>query len=159
MSVRDSLAGTGADNHQMVTDVIDDLATVLFDLDTRGLTTRATTAEITHAIVRWAASRGWRVRTEVRVEPPQSTAQSRVGYVDVVVREGSGPDLAIEIDSEDKRWSVEKLRYAAAAGMQAVWVRWGDDQWAGVLEGVDVIQLPARRKSGRRPNGEELTLW
>src|SRR5687767_7054973 len=100
----------------------DELAGVLFSLDEVALTTRAMTARITCAVVEWALANGWAPRTEARVDAGQ------LGYVDVIVRRGVGVnDLAIEIDSTDKPWSVAKLRHAVAAGMDAIWIRWGDE--------------------------------
>ncbi len=141
---------------------VDELAEMLFGLELEGLSTRATTTEITRAIIRWSLARGWPVRTEARVGLlARSAADPRLGYIDAIVRRGNGqPDLAIEIDSTDKQWSVDKLLHAAVAGMDAVWVRWGDDIWAGSYEGVHVIQLPARRRHERgAAAGREITLW
>jgi hypothetical protein len=135
--------------------VADELANVLFDLDEASLTTRAMTARITRTVVEWALANGWAPRTEARVDAEQ------LGFVDVIVRTQDGaPDLAIEIDSTDKPWSVAKLRHAVAAGMDAIWVRWGDEAWAGVYDEVDVIQLPALRRSARRhEQHDQLTFW
>ena len=84
----------------------------------------------------------------------------RLGIVDVVIsRGGEAPDIAIEIDSGDKRWSVKKLQYLARIGMRAVWIRWGDDAWAGVIEGVDVIQLRLVRRPARAGPAAQLALW
>ena len=69
------------------------------------------------------------------------------------------PDLAIEIDSADKTWSVNKLQHAARAGMRAIWVRWGDGEWAGIYQDVDVIQLPLIRRVGHRGMPDQLPLW
>jgi hypothetical protein len=118
----------------------DDLADALFRLETSELTTAVVTARITRAVVEWAAARGWATRTEARVGVGES---ARLGWIDVVVLRGPRlPDLAIEIDSTQKPWSVDKLRHAVAAGMDAVWIRWGDAEWAGAFDDVDVIQLP-----------------
>lgn len=141
--------------------VVDDLATMLFALDDIPLATGQMTARITTAIVEWAVGRGWSVRTEARV---QAMSEARLdaarGFMDLVIRRGgSEPDLAIEIDSADKPWSVDKLRHAAAGGMRAIWIRWGDDAWAGIYDDVDVIQLPIlRRPATRRPDAQ-LSLW
>lgn len=107
--------------------VTDDLATVLFATDLAGLSTAAVTARITREVVAWARARGWAARTEARVDVPTGqTPTEQLGFVDVVVRRADRmPDLAIEIDSADKPWSVIKLQHAAAAGMHAIWVRWG----------------------------------
>ena len=142
-------------------DVADDLATALFALKLEGRSTALMTAHITRQIVAWAVSRGWSPRTEARVHAASAAGDERLGFVDVIVRRGSGlPDLAIEIDSADKPWSVDKLRHAAAAGMHAIWVRWGDDEWAGVYDDIDVIQLQLiRRADPRSTRTSQLALW
>jgi hypothetical protein len=140
----------------------DALADLLFGLDLNGLPTSGVTRSITVAVVRWAHDRGWVVRTESRVElvTRDDHLADRLGFVDVVVRRGEGrPSVAIEIDSTDKPWSVVKLQHAAAAGMHAIWVRWGDDAWAGVYDDVDVIQLRASRLVKRRAANGQLTAW
>jgi hypothetical protein len=142
--------------------VVDDLATVLFELDDAPLATGQMTARITTAIVEWAVGRGWSVRTEARVRAMSGARLDPArGYMDVVVRRGGGdPDLAIEIDSADKPWSVDKLRHAAAGGMHAIWIRWGDDAWAGIYDDIDVIQLPIlRRPQARHRPDAQLSLW
>jgi hypothetical protein len=147
--------------HEAAADPADDLASCLFALSVEGRSTRAITVAITREIVRWAISRGWSPRPEARVHAVVCGQAARLGFMDVIVHRGSGvPDLAIEIDSADKPWSVDKLRHAAAAGMHAIWVRWGDDEWAGVYMDVDVIQLPVLRRAGRRrSNQSQLVLW
>ena len=134
----------------------DDLARALFRLETSTLTTGAMTARITRAVVDWAAQNGWPTRNEACVG-----VETRVGYVDVIVlRQPAAPDLAIEIDSTDKPWSIDKLRHAAAAGMHPIWVRWGDDNWAGSFGDVDVIQLPLLRRSrSLAGNPGQVQLW
>ncbi|MEA2676763.1 MAG: hypothetical protein QOJ81_904 [Chloroflexota bacterium] len=136
----------------------DELAGALFRLDTSTLTTAAVTRRITRAVVEWAARRGWATRTEARLGVG---ADARLGFLDVIVlRQPASPDLAIEIDSADKPWSVDKLRHVMAAGMDAIWVRWGDDQWAGAFADVDVIQLPLiRRPRTRGPDASQLAFW
>ena len=142
----------GADNSPPT--AANDLATVLFAMDIGARTTGAVTRQITDAVVRWALASGWSPRVEARVEA------ARLGFVDVVVRRGAGePDLAIEIDSTDKPWSMDKLRHAAAQGMEAIWIRWGSDEWAGVYEDVDVIQLWWDRRPAHRRTASQLGLW
>jgi hypothetical protein len=141
---------------------IDELATVLFALDAGSDTTARTTSRIAREITRWALSRGWSPRPEARVDfPISSGSDPRLGYVDLVIRRRSPEsDLAIEIDSTDKPWSLAKLRYLASTGMHAVWVRWGDEAWAGLYYDVDTIQLPTPRRSRARPRlADQLTFW
>jgi hypothetical protein len=142
------------------TSVCDDLATALFGLEVGARTTGAVTRQLTRAIVDWALARGWRPRVEARVEAMAPSLTAKLGYIDVIVSRGDGePDLAIEIDSGDKPWSVDKLRHAAQAGMQAVWVRWGDEEWAGVYDDIDVIQLWLPRRPVRRALSDQLPIW
>jgi hypothetical protein len=140
-----------------VTDT-DDLAGALFRLESSTLTTAVVTARITQAVIEWAATHGWATRTEARVGVGEA---ARLGFVDVVVLRGPDlPDLAIEIDSTDKPWSVAKLRHAIAAGMVGIWIRWGTDDWAGAFDDVDVIQLPlARRQAARVSDTGQLSIW
>ncbi|MEO6349166.1 MAG: hypothetical protein ABIP53_00775 [Candidatus Limnocylindrales bacterium] len=132
---------------------VDELADVLFGVDLGNLDTRAVTARLTREIVSWAAARGWSTRTEARVHAADGAERAaRLGFIDVVVRRGLGQqDLAIEIDSCHKSWSLDKLRHAAGGGMHAVWIRWGDESWAGVHDDVDVLQLYENRSVGSRP--------
>ena len=142
--------------------VADDLASYLFALDSRSLTTGATTTHITRAILAWAVERGWLARTEARVVAPNDVDGAvAIGFVDVVIRRGGSlADVVIEIDSTDKQWSLAKLRHAARAGMHAIWIRWGEETWAGAYDDVDVIQLPvARRTAARAGLLGQLTLW
>ena len=161
----DNLAVTGSANSRVVhppSTAADQLATRLFALDEGSLTTREVTAQVAREITRWALARGWSVRAEARVRPPESSGHlERLGYIDLIIRRSPpDPDLAIEIDSTDKPWSLAKLRYVVAAGMDAIWVRWGDAAWAGVYDDIDVIQLPARRQTAPRPRAhDQLTLW
>src|SRR3954447_21778468 len=141
----------------------DELAQVLYELNAGGLATAQVTAAITNRIVGWAHDRGWSVRTEGRVDVARkrtSTAAEQLGFVDVLIRRGAPyPDVAIEIDSTDKPWSVVKLQHAAASGMHGIWVRWGDDAWAGIYDRIDVIQLPMLRRTGARRSDDQLGLW
>jgi hypothetical protein len=142
--------------------IADDLARVLFALAPASHSTRAVTAQIAREITSWALSCGWSPRPEARVLFPRSVGtQPHVGYVDLVIRRRPpDADLAIEIDSADKPWSLAKLRYLASIGMHAMWVRWGDEAWAGVYYDVDVIQLPPMRRSATRPPGNhQLMFW
>ena len=140
--------------------ISDELAAVLFAVELGRRGTGAVTRELTRAIVRWAHSRGWSARTEAPVQPALA-GPSGFGYVDVLIRRGPAlADVAVEIDSTDKPWSLAKLRHAALGGMHAIWIRWGDDKWAGAFDEVDVIQLPAlRRTTPRAVQPGQLTFW
>jgi len=138
---------------------VDDLAAALFALEVERRTTSAVTRQITDVVVKWALARGWTPRVEARVEAVTLSGSPKLGYVDVLVHRPGEPDLAVEIDSGDKPWSVDKLQYAAAAGMQAIWIRWGDQEWAGVYDEVDVIQLWLTKRPLRRRPTNQMPIW
>lgn len=144
-----------------VAKVVDELARIAFSVDTSGMSAKAITALLTREIVTWALSKGWSVKTEARVEPSRvPRRRTEYGYIDVVVRPGEGlPDLAIEIDQTDKPWSIAKLQYAMALGMEAVWIRWSGADWIDV-EGIHVIHLPETdRRLLQRTAPAQLRLW
>lgn len=133
--------------------VVHELAALLYTLDQRERTTAEMTAYITATIVRWAMFAGWVCRTEARVRfGHDGRGRARIGYVDILVSRTNSADLAIEIDSTQKPWSMEKLRHLADSGLSSIWVRWGDAVWAGADNAVHVIQLsiPRSRRSRRR---------
>ena len=140
---------------------IDELAALVFSLDTRHLSARAITARVTSAIASWAVTKGWSPRGEARVElrTPDGTLRD-YGFIDLIVHRGLGEaDLAVEIDQTDKPWSVAKLQYAMALGMEAVWIRWSGADWTDV-EGVHVIHLPEVKKEPTpRRAPAQLSLW
>jgi hypothetical protein len=46
------------------------------------------------------------------------------GLVDVIIKRPDRIRYAIEIDSSNKKWSLEKLLYAHSIGYVPIWVRW-----------------------------------
>jgi hypothetical protein len=142
-------------------DVIDELAGVVFSLETARLSARGITARVTSAVASWALTKGWSARTEARIEIRAPDGRLRDhGYIDLIVYRGpDAPDLAIEIDQTDKPWSVAKLQYAMALGMEAIWIRWSGAEWTEV-EGVHVIHLPEVEKTAaRRRVPAQLSFW
>lgn len=65
---------------------------------------------------------------------------ARFGRPDLTVMRLDASDLVIEIDSEHKEQSVEKLAFARAAGATAVWVRWRGGR-VDAPSGIAVIDL------------------
>lgn len=106
----------------------------------------AGTAALTEAIVRWACARGrgerrWKCHREVFV-PVIREGGTLSGIVDLVVERPGVPDLVIEIDSANKTWSAEKLRFVHQAGGVPIWVRWHRGP-VRAIAGVHVIDLTA----------------
>lgn len=142
-------------------EVIDELAALVFSLDTTRLSARAITTRVTSAIASWAVAKGWSPRTEARVEMRAVDGSLQdYGYIDLIVHRGFGEtDIAVEIDQTDKPWSVAKLQYAMALGMEAVWIRWSGSDWTDV-DGVHVIHLPeVEKKTAPRSAPAQLSLW
>lgn len=97
------------------------------------------TRAFTETLASWAYERGWRPYRELKL-PIAPVAKDRFGRCDLIVLRGAAPDVVIEIDSAPNVASEEKLRFAAAAGAIAVWVRW---RAGGVVTpaGVHVLDL------------------
>jgi len=114
--------------------------------------------------MRWAHLHGWRCLLEVPLPCLKGIDErrpDRQGVVDILISGRGGlPDLVIELDRADKRWSARKLAAAAADGMTAIWVRWGGRYPSRVPLPPSVtliqIKIPYRR---RRLSSEQLTLF
>jgi hypothetical protein len=153
----------GADDTREVTssdEIADELADVVYRLDAIALPTAQKTRHITQEIARWAVERGWRVRREAGMRLCTGGLERR-GFYDLVIDAGgASAPIAVEIDTTDKAWSLEKLRHAAASGMCAIWIRWGDEGWAEVDDEVYVIQLPpSRRPQDVSRRTEQMPIW
>jgi len=46
------------------------------------------------------------------------------GFVDIIIKRPDGIRYAIEIDSSNKKWSLEKLLHAHSIGYVPIWIRW-----------------------------------
>ncbi|TQM85482.1 hypothetical protein FHX81_7966 [Saccharothrix saharensis] len=111
---------------------------------------RHSTTTITQLITRlvpdWAEAQPRRYRHDrwltyreltIPITPGGAT---RYGRLDIVVTRPHQADLAVEVDTADNPRSVEKLRFAHAAGAVPVWIRWH----SGTLSqhpGIAVIDL------------------
>ena len=85
------------------------------------------TALLTEHIVNWARSHRFRIRQQMR----STTIQGRPGLraagaiLDLACIHPSGQQSAIELDGDNKVWSIEKLAAEAETGRLAIWVKWG----------------------------------
>ncbi len=46
------------------------------------------------------------------------------GLIDIIIKSPNEKQYAIEIDSSNKKWSLEKLLHAQKTGYVPIWVRW-----------------------------------
>lgn len=62
------------------------------------------------------------------------------GYLDVVLEKGN-EGFAVEIDSSNKKWSLQKLIHAHSLGYRPIWIRWCVPIRISVPEDVYLINL------------------
>ena len=78
---------------------------------------------ITDTIVRTCRENNIFYEREVRIGLWREKKTKRQGIIDFLIKD-EGVQFALEIDSTNKKWSLEKLQFIAAQGHQAIWVRW-----------------------------------
>ena len=134
-----------------------ELHTALCDAAPQDATALEVTATLTEEVIRWARGNGWPAMTEVPIGIQRfSRGVVRTGCIDVVVQR-SGRPVAIELDRGNKKWSLTKLRWAAEAGHDAIWVRWGASRTRLAVP-APVILLPVLVRY-RHPREPDLRAW
>jgi hypothetical protein len=78
---------------------------------------------ITSSIESFAHSQELTYEREVFLGLNRKTS-GRKGLIDMVIKSPEGIGYAIEIDSSNKKWSLEKLLHAHSIGYVPIWVRW-----------------------------------
>ncbi len=78
---------------------------------------------LTSSIESFALNEGFECEKEVFLGLKRKT-DGHKGLIDIVIRRPNGIRYAIEIDSGNKKWSIEKLLYAHKIGYVPIWVRW-----------------------------------
>lgn len=71
----------------------------------------------------FAHSQGFEYEKEVFLGLTRKTNNHK-GYIDIIIKSPDGIKYAIEIDSSNKKWSLEKLLHAHSIGYVPIWVRW-----------------------------------
>ncbi|SNY71931.1 hypothetical protein [Paractinoplanes atraurantiacus] len=120
----------------------------LADLRFTDLSTDQATARIIEAIVQWASSAGWRVYRRAPSVFPLPPPLKGNSVLDVACARPSAAPVAIEVDRLDRPRTVDKLLAEAAAGREAIWVRWGAGPFTPPPLPVHMVTRPAVRKSG-----------
>ena len=137
-------------------DLVADLAARLDGLVFADLTTEQVTARIIDEVVSWGRGHGWRVyRRPPSVVPLPPPLDKQHSVLDVGVARADGPPLAIEVDSTDRRRTVEKLLAEAEAGRVPIWVRWSAVPIAVPPPPVRMVPLRVTRHGhaySRRPD-------
>jgi hypothetical protein len=137
-------------------DLVADLAARLDGLVFADLTTDQVTARIIDEVVAWGRGHGWRVyRRAPSVVPLPPPLERQHSVLDVGVARADGPPLAVEVDSTDRRRTVEKLLAEAEAGRVPIWVRWSAGPIAVPPLPVRMVALQVTRHGhaySRRPD-------
>ena len=92
------------------------------NLYSRGSRNRGTEL-IASSIKSFALNQGFKCEKEVFLGLKRKTRGYK-GLMDIIIRRPDGIGYAIEIDSGNKKWSLEKLLYAHRIGYVPIWVRW-----------------------------------
>jgi len=70
----------------------------------------------------------------------------RKGLVDIIIKSSDGRRYAIEIDSSNKKWSLEKLLYAHRTGYMPIWVRWCNEININIPAVINLIDLTNKQR-------------
>lgn len=81
------------------------------------------TEVLTSSIESFARSRGLMCEREVFLGLKRKTDGYK-GLIDIIIKGPEGTPYAVEIDSSNKKWSLEKLLHAYRKGYVPIWVRW-----------------------------------
>jgi hypothetical protein len=123
----------------------------LLTLDLSGLSSQQVTIDISAEVNRvlFGLAMGKVVRElspGVKLQPP-SAAAPRNGFVDFAIVRGAEVVLVVEIDRSDKRFSLTKLEYFLNRGSQAIWIRWGRATQLDVPVGIELIEIPVKKRT------------
>ena len=94
---------------------------------------------LTARVIDFARMYGFSYQTEISLGLKRPTSDRR-GYLDFVL-EKDNERFAIEVDSSNKRWSLQKLRHARSLGYGPIWIRWCVPIRIAVPEDVYMIDL------------------
>ncbi len=78
---------------------------------------------IASSVKSFALNQGFECEKEVFLGLKRKTDGYK-GLVDIIIKSLDGIRYAIEIDSGNKKWSLEKLLDASKKGYVPIWVRW-----------------------------------
>ncbi|WP_433204962.1 hypothetical protein ACQP00_36900 [Dactylosporangium sp. CS-047395] len=107
------------------------------------------------ATVDWAVGEGWRAyRRAKSVVPLPPPYEQQFSVVDVGIARPSAPPLVVEVDHADRRRTLDKLAAEAAAGREALWVRWGTGRFAVPERPVRLVAFQVISRRG--PSGSRV---
>jgi uncharacterized membrane-anchored protein len=95
---------------------------------------------LTSTIENFSQAQGFECEKEVFLGLTRKTNGYK-GLVDIIIKSSGGIRYAIEIDSSNKKWSLEKLLDAHKKGYVPIWVRWNAEINIKVPEVINLIYL------------------
>lgn len=95
---------------------------------------------LTSTIENFASEQGFECEKEVFLGLTRKTNGYK-GLIDVIITKPDGIRYAIEIDSGNKRWSLEKLLHSHSIGYIPIWVRWHTKIKIKIPSVVNLIDL------------------
>ena len=94
---------------------------------------------ITSEICNFALKNGYKYSREVYLGLHRPTS-NYAGYIDLTIVAQTNR-YAIEIDSSNKKWSLQKLLHAGTIGYIPIWVRWSVKIKMDVPKQINLIDL------------------
>lgn len=94
---------------------------------------------LTAKVIEFSRRFGFSYQTEISLGLKRPTSDYW-GYLDFVLEKGN-ERFAIEIDSSNKKWSLQKLLHAHGLGYKAIWIRWCVPMRINVPNDVYLIDL------------------
>jgi hypothetical protein len=95
---------------------------------------------LTSSIENFACEQKYECEKEVFLGLRRKT-DGHKGLTDIIIRRPDGIRYAIEIDSSNKKWSLEKLLYAYRIGYVPIWVRWCSKIKINISTVINLIDL------------------
>jgi len=99
---------------------------------------------ITAHIEKFANENHFKLELEVFIGLRRKTNDYR-GLVDIIITRPDNTKYAIEIDSSNKKWSLEKLIYANSIGYIPIWIRWRTKIKIETPSNINLIDLTKRK--------------
>jgi len=100
---------------------------------------------ITSSIESFARVQGLTYEREVFLGLKRTTDGYK-GFIDIIIKRPEGMMYAIEIDSSNKKWSLEKLLDAYNKGYVPIWVRWCTKINIKIPSVVNLIDLTGKQR-------------
>jgi len=100
---------------------------------------------ITSSIENFACEQRYKCEKEVFLGLRRKT-DGHKGLVDIIIKSPNEKQYAIEIDSGNKKWSIDKLLHAYKIGYVPTWVRWNAKININMPAGINLIDLTNKQR-------------